>query len=207
MADASRFWDKTADKYAKKPIKDMESYERTLDRTREQLAPGDRVLELGCGTGTTALLLAPSVAHLRATDISPRMIEIARGKAAEQGVKNVDFACATVADGGFEKESFDAVLAFNLLHLLEDLPGAVRRVHELLKPGGRFVSKTVCLGEQTRLWGLLLGVMKPLGLAPPVFVRTIADVEGAITGAGFEILETGRYGTSLPTHFVVARKP
>ena len=78
MQTATRFWDKTAGRCAKMPIRDVEAYEYTLERTRSYLAKTDGVLELGCGTGSTALLLAGSVAGITGNDISPNMIGIAR---------------------------------------------------------------------------------------------------------------------------------
>ena len=206
MRDSAEFWDKLADKYSKKPVKDMESYNKTLDCTRKHLSASDNVLEVGCGTGTTALLLAPSVKLIAASDISSRMIEIAREKAVTQGVENVRFDRATLFDEDPEKRSFDVVMAFNFLHLLEDIRGAVHRVHELLKPGGLFISKTVCLAEQSRLWSLLVAVMKPLGFAPYVKCLKVTEIEDIITGTDFEIVETGSYPPSPPSRFIVARK-
>ncbi len=206
MPDAATFWDKHADKYSKKPVKDMESYNRTLDCTRKHLSASDKVLEVGCGTGTTALLLAPSVKQITATDISSRMIEIAREKAVTQKVENVRFDHATLLDESLEKGFFDVVMGFNFLHLLEDIPGAVQRVHELLKPRGLFISKTVCLAEQSRLWGLLLAVMKPLGFAPYVKCLRVTELEDIITSTNFEIIEAGFYPPSPPSRYVVARK-
>lgn len=206
MADPAKFWNKIADKYATRPVRDQANYEKTLDCTRKHLSTSDRALEVGCGTGTTALLLAPSVGELLATDVSSRMIEIAREKAAGQGAANVRFEQATLFDPGLEEGSFDVVLAFNLLHLLEDLPGALRRVHALLRPGGRFVSKSVCLAEQTRLWAPVLVVARLLRFAPYVRLLRVAELEGAIAGAGFEIVETGSYPPSPPSRFVVARR-
>ena len=81
-ANDARFWDRTSRKYAASAILDRAGYERTLDRTRALLGSGDRVLELGCGTGTTALLLADDVQHYLATDISAGMIAIANEKRA-----------------------------------------------------------------------------------------------------------------------------
>jgi ubiquinone/menaquinone biosynthesis C-methylase UbiE len=207
MRDSAEFWDKLADKYSKKPVKDMENYNKTLDCTRKHLSASDNVLEVGCGTGTTALLLAPSVKQIAASDISSRMIEIAREKAVTQGVENVRFDRATLFAEDLEKGSFDVVMAFNFLLLLEDIPGAVHRVHELLKPGGLFISKTVCLAEQSRLWSLLLAVMKPLGFAPYVKCLKVAELEDIITSTDFEIVETGFYPPSPPSRFIVARKP
>jgi len=206
MPDAAAFWDKRADGYAKSRIKDVESYEHTLERTRARLSPGDSALELGCGTGTTALRLAPSVGRLLATDVSGRMVEIGREKAAAQGAANVRFERADLFDDSLERGGFDVVLAFNLLHLIEDLPAAVRRVRELLKPGGMFVSKTVCLGEQTRLWRVVIAAARLVGIAPPVHCLRIAELEGIITSAGFEIVETGCFPASPPSRFVVAKK-
>lgn len=77
---SSRFWDKTAPKYALSPIKDMESYRTTMERTKAHLGLGDEVLEVGCGTGSTALLLAPNVKSLTASDFSDGMIKIATDK-------------------------------------------------------------------------------------------------------------------------------
>jgi ubiquinone/menaquinone biosynthesis C-methylase UbiE len=206
MADSAEFWDKRADKYSKKPVKDTENYNKTLDCTRKHLSASDEVLEVGCGTGTTALLLAPSVKQITASDISTRMIEIAKEKSVAQKVENVRFDHGTLFDEDLEKGSFDVVMGFNFLHLLEDIPGAVRRVNELLRPGGLFISKTVCLAEQSRLWSVLLGVAKALGFAPYVRCLEVAELENIITSTDFEIIETGFYPPSPPSRYIVARK-
>ena len=205
MPDAA-FWDKLADKYARKPVKDMENYNRTLEYTRKHLSATDEILEVGCGTGTTALHLAPSVKQITASDLSSRMIEIAKEKAVTQKVENVRFDQGTLFDDAFEKGSFDVVMGFNFLHLLEDIPDALRRFNELLKPGGLFISKTVCLAEQSRLWSVLLAVMRPLGFAPYVRCLKVSELENLIPGTDFEIIEAGSYPASPPSRYVVARK-
>jgi len=86
-----QFWDGHADSYAQAPIKDAAAYNVTLERTRQYLAGCDHVLELGAGTGSTALELASSSVNITATDISPAMIEIAKDKAQKAGIRNVDF--------------------------------------------------------------------------------------------------------------------
>ena len=204
MADTAAFWNKRADKYSRQPVKDMENYRRTLDCTRKHLTAGDLALEVGCGTGTTALHLAPSVKQLTATDISSRMIEIAREKAAAQGVNNVRCEPATLFDKDLNPGPYDVVLAFNLLHLLEDLPGSLRRISELVRPGGLFISKTFCLGEKSGLWRIPLAIARTLGLVPHVNVLKITELEEMISGTGFEIVETGLHPS--PSRFIVARK-
>ncbi len=91
MATDIQFWDHVAEKYARQPISDVETYEKKLALTWEHL-PGDaRILEFGCGTGATALLHAEKVGEVLATDISPGMIAIANRRLAETSLDNVRF--------------------------------------------------------------------------------------------------------------------
>lgn len=206
--DNARFWDRAARKYAKSPIEDMAGYERTLDHVRRLLKPTDTVLELGCGTGTTALKLAPSVARLVATDISPEMIAIAREKAAAENCANVEFVVATPNAAPYPDASFDAAMAFNLLHLIEDRAAALRGVHRLLKPGGLFISKTPVLSEMGFAIRLLVPVMQAFGKAPYVGFFCAEALEREISEAGFEIIERARHGSGKKDMrtYLVARK-
>lgn len=206
MRGAEQFWDKIAKKYAKSPIKNMQAYNETMERTRAHLSAGDSVLEVGCGTGSTALLLAGSVQRITASDISSSMIDIAGNKAQDQQVENVDFIQAILSDDTFENGTFDAVLAFNFLHLLEDTPAAIRRINALLKPDGLFISKTVCLAEQSRLLRVLVYVMQKLGMAPYVGFLKIVELDEIVANGNFRIVETGLYPPSPPSRFIVARK-
>ncbi|MGI9477164.1 MAG: class I SAM-dependent methyltransferase [Hyphomicrobiaceae bacterium] len=209
MQQTATFWDKVADKYAKSPIADIDAYNNTLGRTRTYLKTTDRVLEIGCGTGSTALLLAPGVEHIVASDISTRMIEIASRKAADQGVSNVTFTAADLFDSALDQGPYDAVLAFNLLHLVEDAPGAIRHIHGLLKPGGVFISKTVCQPGKGaplkfRLIKLLLPLMQWLGKAPYVNFMTPTEFEALMTAQGFKVVESG--DRPPPSRYIVAMK-
>ncbi|WP_416896197.1 MAG: class I SAM-dependent methyltransferase [Minwuia sp.] len=166
MTTAAAFWDKVAAKYAKSPVKNVRAYEQTLERTRSYLGPEARVLEIGCGTGTTALKLADAAGHITATDISGEMIVIAEAKRLTEGVSNVEFATTDSRAAG--EGGYDAVLAFNLLHLLEDPAATVRHAREMLKPGGVFISKTMCLAEASVMFRPMIFIMQLLGKAPHV---------------------------------------
>lgn len=205
LSRESAFWDRIAPAYAASPIKDMEAYEATLARTRAYLEKTHEVLEVGCGTGSTAVRLAPCVARITASDISEIMLEIGSGRARDAGVDNVEFAQAALPDPSLETGSYDAVLAFNTLHLVPDLPAVLRNLHCALKPGGTLISKTICMAEQSRLWAIPLFVLRMIGKAPRVELLTFADVEQAMVDAGFEVVETGVYPAPR-NRFVVARK-
>jgi SAM-dependent methyltransferase len=203
MADA-RFWDRLADRYAKRPIDDPAAFEATLERVRAHLMPQDRALEIGCGTGSTAILLAPSVADYHATDISPRMIEIAQAKPEAQALPHLSFA---VAEGVPRQGApHDAVLAFNALHLLDDLPAALADIHARLRPGGKLISKTPCLSDLSVFIRLLVPAMRAVGLAPPVKFVSASGLEKAIAGAGFRIVETGDYPARRAQRLIVAER-
>ena len=200
------FWDRVAPKYSRQPIADPESYARKLAITQALMQPDMAVLEFGCGTGSTALEHAPHVAHIVATDVSAAMLDIGREKAEQAGIENVSFRQSGVEDFEAPDASYDMVLALNLLHLLPDRASALSRIHRLLKPGGFFVSSTVCLAD--RMWFLrpLIPVLQWAGKAPYVsFVRRDRVLQEVAT-AGFEALEHWTHGRANSL-FLVARKP
>lgn len=195
VSDA-RFWDRISRRYAKDTIADPGGYERTLDRTRALLTSADHVLELGCGTGTTALRLAGDVRSYLATDLSAGMIAIAREKLSANVVPSLAFQVAALEVSIFEAERYDVVLGFNYLHMIRDLPATLRRIHTLLSPGGLFISKTPCLGDMNPLLSrVLLPAMRVTGRAPYVSVFNQAELCMLVSSAGFEILATENHAT------------
>ncbi|SNT35949.1 class I SAM-dependent methyltransferase [Antarctobacter heliothermus] len=196
------FWDGIAEKYATQPIGNMDAYEATLERVRHWMRPDMSVMELGCGTGTTALKLADSVAQYLGTDLSGEMVRIANDKAAT--VDHVSFAADAAGTAG-AGQTFDAVLAFNLLHLVDDPAAVMIHVRGLLPKGGLFISKTPCLGGKPWFRPLIWG-LQMIGKAPaPVHCLRPAQIEAALAAAGFEVVETGGYPKKLPNWMVVAR--
>lgn len=195
-ANDARFWDRISRKYARDAIADQGGYERTLDRTRALLKPDDQVLELGCGTGTTALRLAGDVGSYLATDLSAGMIEIAREKQSVSAVPNLDFQIATAEASILEAGRFNAVLGFNYLHMVRDVPGTLRRIHTLLAPGGLLISKTPCLGDMNPLLSLvLLPAMRAIGKAPYVSVFRQAELCRLVSSAGFDLIATENHAS------------
>ena len=98
---------------------------------------GDRVLDLGCGTGVMIpLYLEAKVASATGVDLSTRMVACAREKF--QGVEGVDFIAADALDLD-ENHPYDAVVIYNAYPHFMDKPALVEKVYRLLKPGKRFV--------------------------------------------------------------------
>lgn len=214
MSPSTAFWDKIARKYAKSKIADEAAYQKTLERVTEHLGPEDTVLELGAGTGSTALLLAGNVKSYLSTDFAPGMIEIADEKLAAlksdgKAPEGLSFLAADGFDPRLQEvagsDGFDAVLAFNFLHLVEGPEALLNRIYDLTKPGGLFISKTVCLRSKAWMYWPMIKAMQLFGKAPYVDMMSPEMVNSLITNAGFEIIETGLYPAPR-SHFVVARK-
>jgi ubiquinone/menaquinone biosynthesis C-methylase UbiE len=205
----ARFWDRAARKYAAAPIGDVQGYENTLHRVQALLTHQHTVLELGCGTGSTALRLAAGTLRYMATDVSPEMIAIAREKLAAQPVRQLRFGVADAQTMSTPAATYDAVLAFNLLHLMHHLDDALGALLPALKPGGLFISKTPCLSEMNPLIPrLLLPVMGWLGKAPHVLCLDASQLRLAFERQGLQVEAVERHGTKGKDArvFIVARK-
>jgi len=203
---SEKFWDKIAGRYAKQPIADQASYEKKLEITRGYFHPDTQVLEFGCGTGSTAISHAPFVNHIRAIDVSEKMLEIARKRAGAAGVSNVAFERSTIEAMQAPDGSFDVVLGLSILHLLENKDAAIEKVYRMLKPGGVFITSTVCLGGSiTRVIEWVAPIGRLLGLMPMVRAFTADQLEGCLTKAGYTIEHRWQPGKNKAV-FIVAKK-
>ncbi|MEO0828790.1 MAG: class I SAM-dependent methyltransferase [Cyanobacteria bacterium J06639_16] len=206
MTQSTKFWDKIAEKYAKQPIADEAAYQKKLAVTRDYFRPDMEVLEIGCGTGSTAILHAPYVKHIRAIDFSANMIAIAQGKAEAEHINNVTFEQASIEDLDIPDQSLDAVLGLSILHLLKNKEAAITQVYQLLKPGGLFVTSTVCIGNTMSWFKLIVPIGRFLGFFPLVQVFTAQALADNLTQAGFE-LDYQWQPSKGKAVFIVAKKP
>ncbi|MDJ0736861.1 MAG: class I SAM-dependent methyltransferase [Nostocaceae cyanobacterium] len=206
MNHSAKFWDKIAERYSKQPIADEAAYQKKLQVTQEYFQPDMEVLEFGCGTGSTAIIHAPYVKHIRAIDISSKMIEIAQGKADAQNIKNVTFEQLTIDELSVSDCTFDVVLGLSILHLLENKEEVIAKVHKMLKPGGIFVTSTACLGDTMKWFKIIAPIGKFLGLMPLVKVFTAKELEESLIDAGFAIDYQWQPSKDKAV-FIVAKKP
>ena len=207
-ADAA-FWDKLAEGYAKQPVENPEAFDRKIEFTKDRMTPDSVVLDIGCGTGSLALRLAPCAAHVHGLDLSGEMIRIAEDKAGAQNVDNVTFHVGPFDDNWqvLEDGSLDGICAYSILHLMEDRAAALSKIFDLLKPGGFFVSSTVCLGESRIPYRPLLWTLRKLGKAPYVQIIERQALEDEMRSAGFVALSSPDVGAKGTIGFMVATKP
>lgn len=205
MADPAKFWNKIAEKYSRQPVADEAAYQKKLEETRRHFTPETEVLEVGCGTGSTAIAHAPYVRHIRATDLSPKMIDIAKAKAKDANVDNVTFEVAGLDDLRQPGESVDAVLMLSLLHLLDDRRAGIAEAWRALKPGGVFVTSTACLGDTMAFFKFIAPVGRFFGLIPLVRIFTQRELKESMTSAGFSIEHEWRPEKAHAV-FIIAKK-
>lgn len=131
--------------------------------------PGERILDVGCGTGQLTRAIADTGASVVGVDRSPEMIADAR-----RNYSDLQFEVADAAALPY-REDFDAVFSNAALHWVRDAEGAVAGIRRALKPGGRFVAEFGGQGNVEILVRAVyhalreLGVGKPEGLNPWYF--------------------------------------
>lgn len=146
-----KFWDRFAPYYDRFIDRSVgKTYAKLKDRLRRDLRPEDEVLELATGPGLLAFAVCDGVKSIIATDISERMIEVAREKQKSSPCANIRFQVEDAYHLSFPDASFDAVFASNMLHLLFEPQTAVREMKRVLRPGGRLVLATFCHAENLR---------------------------------------------------------
>ena len=105
-----------------------------------RLAPGERVLDLGCGAGTDSLVAVQMIGPeggVVGIDMTPEMLAKARAAAAEMGATNVEFLESEAEHLPFADESFDVVVSNGVIDLVPDKDAVFAEIYRVLRAGGR----------------------------------------------------------------------
>lgn len=200
-----KFWDLISSKYASSPIPDRPAYETKIQKIKTFLTTEKVVLDIGCGTGSQCGDIADNVKQVTGIDISRKLLAIAEQRKADRKLDNVEFLQTSLFDERFQPGSFDVVTAFYVLHFFEDIDAAFKRIHDLLKPDGLFISETACLGEK-KLTGRLLRFVGHLGLLPLINLLTTRQLEQALEESGFRIVDKTKFSNHPDAGFTLIVK-
>lgn len=207
MDNTADFWNKISNRYDKQVnSKYSQAYNLTVEKTKIFLKDTDSVLDFACGTGITTVKLADNVKEISAIDISSDMIDIAKKKIEAHNIINVSFTTCDFINDTFKDNSFDVVLAFNILYFLENVDEVLERISQTLKSGGLFISVTDCLGERKSILNLFQSFLSKIGIIPYIRNYKMKELVDVIKKAGFSIIETDNLHINPPNYFVVGKK-
>lgn len=135
------FWDQIAGVYdIFADIINRKTHERLKEIVSSLIEADDIVLECACGTGLLSKVIAPKCAYLTATDFSSRMLEKAKRNCSF--FHNVSFSQANITQLDFSDNSFDKVVAGNVLHLLDNPLKALSELNRVCKDNGILIIPT-----------------------------------------------------------------
>ncbi len=136
------FWDRIAGIYDLAESLNGRVYREMCAVTRRLVPFGARVLDCAAGTGELSFAASEKADSVLCTDLSENMLKTARKKAWDRGADNIVFAARNIFDLNDPDNTYDVVIAGNVLHLLSNPQGAVKELYRVLKPGGRLLLPT-----------------------------------------------------------------
>jgi 2-polyprenyl-3-methyl-5-hydroxy-6-metoxy-1,4-benzoquinol methylase len=204
MYKDEKFWDRIASKFDRIEKNDI-SYKIFIEKARGYLKADDTILDFGCGTGLICNEIAENVGIVHAIDISTKMIEISKNKASERKIRNIDFARTTIFDEKFKVGSFDAIIAFNIFHLLDEPQKHFQRLNQMLKPGGLIISSTPCMSE-ARLLNFVLKLFSFIGMTPKLNSFTSSEMEHLLLSESFKTIAFNRIKPKSPIYICILEK-
>ncbi len=202
MNKAEKFFDRVSRRSKPEP---NQTASKIIELSRDLLEKDNYILDFGCGSGAITNKLAGEVRAIDAIDISSGMLEFAEEQARKDSVDNINYMQASIFDERFKYGQFDAILAFNVLHYIEDMPKLIERIDALLKPNGLFISSTACLKEKRSLIGYLVLFLTKIGMMPKMYFYKRSELENLLMKGNFRKVRTEKI-SKLPEYFIVTRK-
>lgn len=160
------FWSKFARFYDVAERLNGKVYREMCEITTCLVPFGARVLECAAGTGELSIAAARKAESVLCTDISEEMLDVARKKAAKSFWDNVSFERRNIFVLDDPDETYDVVIAGNILHLLENPENAVKELYRVTKRGGKILLPTFMTRNKSDISRILLKAYTKLGFSP-----------------------------------------
>lgn len=192
----------------------MEIFNRKTNKGIEiavarEIPKGARVLDCAAGTGMLSMAAAEKAKHITCTDLSKNMLINAMQKARKRGIHNISFARRDITALKDKTETYDVVMAGNVLHLLDDPAQAFSELLRVTKKGGKLIIPTYLLGETNIIWKFIIDIYNMLGIGfkTKFTINDYMDfiAENAEKAGCAEYSTEYIYGT-LPAGFAVIKK-
>ena len=161
-------------------------WQRRVKMLTSHLKAGDKVLEIGCGTGYFTREIVKTGALVTAIDISPELLDIAKQ---EITANNVQFMLDNAYELSFDDNAFDSVVGSSVLHHLEP-EKAIREFFRVLKPGGSFYfTEPNMMNPQIALQKNIPALKRRLGDSPDETAFSRWPLKKLMARTGFTAIE------------------
>lgn len=204
------FWDNVAGIYDAAEALNGKVYRQITELVTKLTPAGARVLDCAAGTGQLSFAAAKKADSVLCTDMSEKMLAVAEKNAARQGIANISFEKRNIFHLADEDETYDVVIAGNVLHLLANPEGAVRELWRVTKKGGRLLLPTFILAEGKNSFSeqfkqVMLRAYKLVGFNPATDY-TPASYKKMLTDCGLGEVKVKLIRGMMPCCFAVIKK-
>ena len=203
-AKAAATYNAASDHFDDEPLGFWDRYgTRTVERLA--LSAGSTVLDVGCGTGASAIPAASIVGpggHVIAADLAERLLDLARDKARRKGLRNLEFRYGDMEALGYPDALFDAVISVFSIFFVADMTKRVAELWRMVRPGGQLAITTWgprMFEPGSRAWWNAVKAHAPnlhSAFTPWERITTVEAVRDLLAGAGVPdptvVAESGR---------------
>ena len=197
------FWDRIANIYDIAESINGDVYHEMCEITRRLTPTGAKVLDCAAGTGELSLATSENAESVMCTDLSESMLNAAKRKAKLMGADNISFEARNIFDLKDPDNTYDVVIAGNVLHLLVNPQGAVKELYRVLKPGGKLLLPTFTSKNRAKL---VLKAYKLMGFDPAAEYSP-AEYKKMLEECGLGRVYTKLVKGTIPCCYAVIIKP
>lgn len=200
-----KFWNSFAKKYDGFINKNLlKTYKIVFNNLLLDTKEAGNLLELATGTGIISFKLYNQISNITAIDIAPEMIKIAKEKCIQKSITNIDFRVGDICNLELQNESFDIIIASNVLHLLFNPELAMQEMKRVLRKNGKIIIPTFCHGANLKSHM----ISRIMGLAG-FKARTRWSVKSFsefVKKNGFIIIKENVLDDKIPLVYLIAKK-
>lgn len=198
------FWDRVASVYdIFANLINKKVHKKLKEIVANEITKEDDVLECACGTGMLTKVVAPKSKSIIATDFSSKMLKRAKKKCKK--FNNVEFMNANIMKLEFDDNSFDIVIAANVIHLLDDPIKAINELDRVCKENGKIIIPTYMNNDEK---GNTSGFAKRVGKAGANFKRqfTYDSYKDFFNELGYKNVEYKMINGRVPCCVAIIKK-